>query len=634
MAQHPNETKDQNQPLDQEPTTSSTMAEKSPSRTPTPTPPLSPSPRDTSSSPKDPSTPTPTTKYPTGLPLTLIFLSLCTTTFLVALDATIIATAIPTITNEFNSLSDVSWYNSAFLLTTCAFQLPFGRAYTLFNTKFVFLVAIVVFEVGSAVCGATGNSLGLIVGRAVAGEFWVIFFGFGILLVVVLGDGCMVVRLIGGLTTVILGIGGGGIFSGCFIIIAESTPLRKRALFTGFIGGTFGIASVVGPLIGGAFTTRVTWRWCFYINLPIGAIALTIVTFFLPRSLGRSSQDLKSMSYWQIFKKFDPIGTAIFIPSIICLLLALQWGGGQYPWSSPRVIVTFVVFGVSIIAWVVIQTRLGEDATVPVSILKQRSVIGACWFTFFGSASFSAVVYYLPIWLQAIRQDNAEESGIHTLPLILSLIIFSIASGGAVVALGYYTPFLIIGSIILSVGAGMLYTLKPNSSTGAWIGYQIIMGAGVGMTLEQCNIAIQTVLPEKQVPAGTSLSVLLRSLGGSIAIAICQNVFERKLRSNLEDVLPGVDLSFISGSGATTLVQNANQALGGDAGAVGKVLALYNNALVQTFLVALVLAALTFPAGLVVEWKSVKKEKKEKKIGDSEADPAGPEEEDAKTEKI
>ncbi|KAH7305125.1 major facilitator superfamily transporter [Rhexocercosporidium sp. MPI-PUGE-AT-0058] len=512
---------------------------------------------------------TESSKYTSGLSLVLIFLSLCTTTFLVALHGTIIATAIPTITNDFNSLSDVAWYNSSFLLTTCAFQLS----------------AIAIFEVGSVICGAASNSISLIVGRAIAG------------------------------------IGGGGIFSGCFIIIAESTPLRKRALFTGFIGGTFGIASVFGPLIGGAFTTRVSWRWCFYINLPIGAVTLVIVSFFLPNSVGRSSSDLKNKTWWQIFEKFDPIGKAIFIPSIICLLLALQWGGGQYAWSSPRVIVTFTCFGVTFIAWVVVQIHFGEDATVPVSILSQRSVIGACWFSMFGSASFTGVVYYLPIWFQAIRQDNTEESGIHTLSLILSLII-SIASGGAVVFVGYYTPFLIVGSLVMSVGAGMLSTLKPDSSIGAWIGFQIIFGAGIGMTLEQCNIAIRTVLPENRVPEGTSLSVLVRSLGGSIAVAICQNVFERKLRSNLEDVLQGVDLTFISGSGATTLIQNANAALGGDQGAVEKVVDLYNNALVQTFLAPLILGACTFPAAILVEWKSVKKEKKEKKKEDIEGSPA------------
>ncbi|KAL2068565.1 hypothetical protein VTL71DRAFT_14902 [Oculimacula yallundae] len=526
-------------------------------------------------------------KYPTGLSLLLIFISLIATTLLVALDGTILATAIPTITNDFNSLNDIAWYNSSFLLTTCAFQLPWGKAYTLFNSKWVFLAAIAVFEVGSVVSGAAPNSMSLIIGRAVAG------------------------------------LGGGGIFSGCFIIIAESIPLSKRALYTGVIGGTFGIASVVGPLIGGAFTTKVSWRWCFYINLPIGAVTLAIVFFFLPTNLSRSSPTLRNSTYWQIFKKFDPIGTAIFIPSIICLLLALQWAGGEYSWSAPRVIATLTVFGVSFIAWIVVQTRLGEDATVPVSILKQRSVVGACVFTMFAAGAFTGVVYYLPTWFQAILSANAVQSGIYTLPLILTLIIISIASGGLVVLFGYYTPFLILGSIITCIGIGLLYTLTPTSSTGMWIGFQMLTGAGLGMSLEQCNIAIQTVLPDSQIPAATSLSMLVRSLGGALAVAICQNVFETTLRGNLRDLVPGVDLGFIEGSGATTLVENANQALGGDEGKVGEVLGLYNKALVQTFLVALVLAAVTLPAGLIVEWKSVKKEKKggEKK-GDVEACPA------------
>lgn len=185
-------------------------------------------------------------------------------------------------------------------------------------------------------------------------------------------------------------------------------------------------------------------------------------------------------------------------------------------------------------------------------------------------------------------------------------------------AVGYYTPFLILGSILMSVGAGLLYTLKPDTDTGKWIGYQILMAAGVGMTLEQCNIAIQTVLPQEQITAGTSLVILLRSLAGSLSVAICQNVFEQKLRKNLAGILPDVDVSVMSGSGATTLVANAQAALGDNQEDVEKVLGLYNEALVQTFLVALILAALTFPAALIVEWKSVKKEKMQKKIEHSE----------------
>lgn len=219
-------------------------------------------------------------------------------------------------------------------------------------------------------------------------------------------------------------------------------------------------------------------------------------------------------------------------------------------------------------------------------------------------------IQLIPQRFQAIRQDNAEESGIHTLAFILSLLVGSVGAGGLVTLVGYYTPFLILGSVLMSVGAGLMYTLKPDASVGAWIGYQILVGIGVGVSLEQCNIAIQTVLPEEQVPAGISLGILVRSLGGTIAIAICQNVFQKKLQENLSEILPGLDISIISGSGATTLVENVQKVLGEER--VAEVLALYNDAVVQTYLVGLVLAALTAPCCLLIEWKSVKKEKREK----------------------
>lgn len=280
-------------------------------------------------------------------------------------------------TTQFNSLQDTAWYatyllliaisnirryNATFLLTTSAFQIPFGRAYTLLSTKWTFLSSIVIFEIGSAVCGAAPSSIALIIGRAIAG------------------------------------IGGAGIFGGGFIIVAQATPLRKRSLFIGFIGATFGISAVVGPLIGGVLTTRVSWRWCFYINLPIGAIVIPVVAFFLPRSIDTPTEGFKGKSWWQIIARFDPAGTLVFLISIICLVLALQWGGTRYPWSDTRVIIAMVVFSVLFVVWIVLQWYEGDNATIPKDIITQRSVVGATWYTTCGAAAFTIVVYYLPLW--------------------------------------------------------------------------------------------------------------------------------------------------------------------------------------------------------------------------------------------
>lgn len=227
------------------------------------------------------------TKYKTGLPLVLLTVGLALSTFVVALDNTIIATAIPRITTVFDSLNDVGWYGSSYLLTTTSLQPTFGKIYTYFNIKWTYITAIIIFEVGSVLCGAAVNSTMLIIGRAVAG------------------------------------IGASAIFSGGMTIVGFTVPLRKRAIYIGLLGSMFGIASVVGPLLGGALTDRVSWRWCFYINLPVGAIAVTAVFFFFQNPERKES----TLTFKQKIGQMDLLGASFLISAIICLLLALQVRG-------------------------------------------------------------------------------------------------------------------------------------------------------------------------------------------------------------------------------------------------------------------------------------------------------------------
>ncbi|KAJ7764880.1 DHA14-like major facilitator [Mycena metata] len=500
--------------------------------------------------------------YPEGLKLFLITLALCLAVFLVALDNTIIATAIPKITDQFKSLDDVGWYGSAYLLTTAAFQLLFGRFYSFLSIKWVFVTAISIFELGSLLCGVAPNSTALIVGRAIAG------------------------------------LGSAGIFSGALIIVANTVPLGKRPMYTGLIGAMYGIASVAGPLMGGVFTDKVTWRWCFYINLPIGAVTLFVIVFFF--TAPGTTRSKEAMSFGDRIQQFDPWGTLIFVPSIICLLLALQWGGSKYPWSDGRIIALFVLFGVFISIFAVIQVWKQDMATVPPRILKYRSILSGSWFAICLGSSFFILVYFLPIWFQAIKGVSAVKSGIDNLPMILSLVISSLVAGGIISAVGYYTPFMILSSILMGVGAGLISTFNPSTQHAHWIGFQIIYGFGVGFGMQQPIMAAQTVLSLQDIPTGTSLIMFAQTLGGALFVSVGQNIFTNKLASGLASNVPGVDPSIVLNAGATSLRDSI------DPQYLSAVISVYNDALVNAFYVSVAMACLSLAGALTMEWKSVK----------------------------
>ncbi|KAL8795402.1 MAG: hypothetical protein Q9195_002143 [Heterodermia aff. obscurata] len=501
-------------------------------------------------------------EYPGGLKLFLLALALCLSIFLVALDSTIIATAIPQITDRFNSLNDVGWYGSAYLLTTAAFQLIFGKFYTFFSLKWVFLIAIGIFELGSLICGVAPNSVALIVGRAIAG------------------------------------VGSAGVFSGAYVLIATSVPLPRRPSFNGLIGGVYGISSVVGPLLGGAFTEKITWRWCFYINLPVGGIAVAVMIFFfspVPQPGG-----MPQLSWKERMAQLDIPGTLFFIPGVVCLLVALQWGGSTYPWSNGRMIALFIVFGLCIIIFIGIQFWKPEVATLSPLMLRKRSVWAASTFAFFMGSAFFVTVYYLPIWFQAVKGVSAYESGIRNIPILLAVVVGTIISGGLVSKIGYYTPFMFASTVLTSVGAGLLTTFELDSSSSKWIGYQVLCGFGIGLGLQLPLVAIQTVLDMSEIPTATALVLFMQLFGAAVFVSVGESLLTTRLVSYISRNVPGVDAVAVASSGAT----NIQHAIPVEY--LKRVIAEYNSALMQVFKLVVAMACLTSIGSIGMEWKSVK----------------------------
>ncbi|TVY28470.1 Efflux pump [Lachnellula hyalina] len=481
--------------------------------------------------------------------LVLLSIALCSSLFCISLDGTILATAIPKITNHFNSLDDVAWYGSSYLFTTCAVQLVFGVA---------------VFEVGSLICGTAPTSAALIVGRSIAG------------------------------------LGAAGIFTGAILIIATNVPLRQRPIYTALLSSMHAIASVAGPLLGGVFTDHVTWRWCFYINLPFGGMAILFIVLFLPSTTPPQS----NFGWKEKVKAFDLIGTFFLIPGVICLLLALQWGGAKYPWDNARIIALFVVFGVMMVVFIGVEFWQKDRATVPLRILKDRNILGAVWFGVCMGGALFIFTYYLPIWFQAIQGVSATQSGIRNLPSILGLVVFSLIGGGLVTAVGYYTPFLILSSVVTAVGAGMLSTLKTNSRIGEWLGYQILLSAGAGLGAQNVMLVPQVASAPTDQPIAISILIFTQTLSSAIFLSVAQNVFQNQLIRNLHSYAPDINSSFVIQTGVTLLRENFSPEK------LPRVLEAYNEAIVQTFYVAVAMAAASILGPVFMNWLSLKTSKK------------------------
>jgi MFS family permease len=282
------------------------------------------------------------------------------------------------------------------------FQLFYGRVYSNFSIKYTMLTAIFVFELGSLICGVALSSNALIAGRAIAG------------------------------------VGCAGIASGAYIIIGHVFPLRIRPICISSIAMVFAVAAVLGPVLGGILTTHLTWRWCFYINLPFGGFTIAALLFFLP-PLERP--ELSSIRLAEKLRRIDIFGLLILIPAVVCLLLALQWGGSTYAWNNGRIIALFVLFGVLGIAFIAFEYWKGAEATLPMHIITQRSVAAAAWSAFCNGGSFFLLIYYIPFWQQVIRNASAASSGISLLPFVLGVVVMANMVGFLVMKFGYCWSF-------------------------------------------------------------------------------------------------------------------------------------------------------------------------------------------------